>query len=169
MENCTICLRSIFFLLELISRVAHIINGGSLFKYYKQVENDFISPTNIAFLLGCLRIRSYSGEEWYLQNPSSLSVEASLSENSPSEEGSEMNRARNALLSNFPDELFLFLEKFDSLATIRLSLLRIFEQFQDELFCKNLCLHLMDILISTFFPSIEVWSHLVESPEDEDG
>ena len=79
-----------------------------------------------------------------------------------------MSQARSALLSEFPDELFKFLEKFDSIATIRLSLLRIFEQFQDPLFCKNVCLHLLDFTISTFFPTIEVWSHLVESPEEED-
>ena len=152
---------------EMILRMAHILNGGSLFKYYQRLEHDFISPTNIAFLLGCLRIHSYSNEEWYLENLSSLSGDASYSQYS-SEENNEMSQARSALLSEFPDELFKFLEKFDSIATIRLSLLRIFEQFQDPLFCKNVCLHLLDITISTFFPTIEVWSHLVESPEEED-
>ena len=140
---------------EFIRRVAHILNGGSLFKYYQHLEHDFISPTNIAFLLGCLRIHSYIDEQWYLQNLSSLSGDASFSQYSSCEESTEMSQARSVLLSDFPDDLLKFLAKFDSIATIRLSLLRIFEQFQDPLFCKNMCLHLLDIVISTFFTTIE--------------
>lgn len=92
----------------MILRMAHILNGGSLFKYYQRLEHDFISPTNLAFLLGCLRIHSYSNEEWYLENLSSLSGDASYSQYS-SEENNEMSQARSALLSEFPENCLSFL------------------------------------------------------------
>lgn len=146
--------------------MAHILNGGSLFKYYQYLEHEFISSTNIALLLGCIRIHAFPNEEWYLDNLSSLSGDTSFYQSM--DDNTEMSQARNALLSELPNDLLQFLEKFDSMATIRLSLLRIFEQFQDPLFCENVCLHCIDVIISTFFPTIEVWSHLVESPDDDD-
>ena len=51
--------------------------------------------------------------------------------------------------------------------SIRLSVLRVFEQFQDEVMCQNICLHLIDLAVASLFPQIEVWSHLVETREEE--
>lgn len=85
--------------------------------------------------------------------------------------------ARKALLSDLPSPLMHFFASYDPVKTTRLSLLRLFEQLQDELMCKNMCLHLLDVLIAKFFPSIQVWSQLVvvderdeeEDEEDEEG
>ena len=103
-------------------------------------------------MVGCLRIFLYPDEEWYLKD---LPEAASLEE------------TREAVLSEFPPSLYHFLEQFDSLSTIRLSILRLFEQFQDETVCKNVCLHCMDVILAALFPSIEVWSQLVEKEEEE--
>lgn len=103
-------------------------------------------------MVGCLRIFLYPDEEWYLKD---IPEAASLEE------------AREAVLSEFPPSLYHFLEQFDSLSTVRLSILRLFEQFQDETVCKNICLHCMDVILAALFPSIEVWSQLVEKEEEE--
>ena len=83
-------------------------------------------------------------------------------------EAVSLEETREAVLSEFPPSVYRFLEQFDSLSTIRLSILRLFEQFQDETVCKNICLHCMDVILSALFPSIEVWSQLVEKEEKEE-
>ena len=104
-------------------------------------------------MVGCLRIFLYPDEEWYLKDlPEAVSLE----------------ETREAVLSEFPPSVYRFLEQFDSLSTIRLSILRLLEQFQDETVCKNTCLHCMDVILAALFPSIEVWSQLVEKEEKEE-
>ena len=134
-------------------RGARVLSGGSLFRYYEEKESAFLDAKNLAFMVGCLRIFLYSDEEWYLKDiPEAVSLE----------------ETREAVLSEFPESLYRFLEQFDSLSTIRLSILRLFEQFQDESVCKNICLHCMDVILASLFPTIEVWSQLVEKEEKEE-
>ena len=124
-----------------------------MFHYYEQKESDFLDAKNLAFMVGCLRIFLYPDEEWYLKDlPEAVSLE----------------ETREAVLSEFPPSVYRFLEQFDFLSTIRLSILRLFEQFQDETVCKNICLHCMDVILAALFPSIEVWSQLVEKEEKEE-
>ena len=70
------------------------------------------------------------------------------------------------MLSCIPKSLENYLCSQESIQTIRLALLRVFEELQDGLICKDLCLHLVDVLISLFFPSIPVWSQLVDEEEE---
>lgn len=135
-----------------------MVSGGSLYRLYSELEGNVLSSQNVAFVLGLIRVCVWPEEEWFL-NDVSLFVR---------KEENGIDDARSAMLSLFTESLLYRFKEYDSTRTIRLSVLRVFEQFQDDLMCKNFCLHLLDLVIATLFPQIEVWSHLVETHSDDD-
>lgn len=135
-----------------------MVSGGSLYRLYSELEGNALNSQNVAFVLGLIRVCVWSEEEWFL-NDVSLFVR---------KEENRIDDARSAMLSLFTESLLYRFKEYDSTRTIRLSVLRVFEQFQDDLMCQNFCLHLLDLVIATLFPQIEVWCHLVETHSDDD-
>lgn len=135
-----------------------MVSGGSLYRLYSELEGNVLSSQNVVFVLGMIRVCVWPEEEWFL-NDVSLFVR---------KEENGIDDARSAMLSLFTESLLYRFKEYDSTRTIRLSVLRVFEQFQDDLMCKNFCLHLLDLVIATLFPQIEVWSHLAETHSDDD-
>lgn len=140
-------------------RFARVVSGGSLFQLYSLLEAKCIQSENVAFLLGLIRVCFWPDEAWFLGDVSFFLH--------PEGDESYEEEARNAMLSLFADSLLSPFKELDSMRSIRLSVLRVFEQFQDEVMCQNFCLHLIDLTIASLFPQIEVWSHLVETKDEE--
>ena len=142
-----------------IIRSARVVSGGSLFQLYTRLEAKCVESENVAFMLGLARVCFWPDEAWFLGDVSFFLH--------PEGEESYEDEARNAMLALFADSLFSPFKELDSMRSIRLSVLRVFEQFQDEVMCQNFCLHLIDLAVASLFPQIEVWSHLVETREEE--
>ena len=145
-----------------------VLSGGSLLETYIAMEKKVLESENVARFLGYLRIKAWDEEQWFLTDIRCFMRGGEEPAGDAMEGKSEVEMARKMLLENVPERFVKLLEQFDSLRGIRLSLMRVFEQFQSELLCKNLCLHLLDVLVATLFPEIEVWSHLVEEAEDSE-
>ena len=143
----------------LMIRSARILSGGSLFQLYTLLETKCVQSENVAFMLGLIRVCFWPEEAWFLGDVSFFLH--------PEGEESYEDEARNAMLALFADSLLSPFKGLDSMRSIRLSVLRVFEQFQDEVMCQNFCLHLIDLAVASLFPQIEVWSHLVEAKDEE--
>ena len=158
-------------------RFIKVLTGGTFVKYFHKLESNFIQSPNISFLLGFLRIYLFSRKDIsvqhlfgdravdeLIQKAQAVLKEEEVTPNMTREE-QVRSLARKAMLSCIPKSFETYLCSQESIQTIRLALLRVFEELQDELICKNMCLHLVDVFISLFFPSIPVWSQLVEEEE----
>ena len=156
------------------------MTGGSFVKYFHRLESNFIQSPNVSFILGFLRIYLFSKDDISVHHifgdkavddliqkaQNRLNKEKDMS--GLTREEKIRSLAREALLSCIPKSLEQYLCSRESIQTIRLALLRIFEELQDDLMCKNMCLHLIDLWISLLFPPIPVWSQLVEEDEEEE-
>lgn len=144
-----------------------MVAGGSLLQSYMEFAEILGNSRHVSDFLGYLRISMWKDEEWFLSDRKVFMREKEKDEDDDDAK-SAVDKARKAMLENMPEWLMKALEQFDSLRGIRLSLMRVFEQFQSELLCKNFCLHFLDLLVATLFPDIEVWSHLAEDIEESE-
>lgn len=158
---------------EWLERGVRALSGGSLLAAFVETEKRATGSESVARLLGWLRVRAWRGGPWFLDDARCFRRDDEADDEDGADRASsagksEVERARQTLLENVPDRWVERLAPFDSLRGLRLSLMRVFEQFQSELVCRNLCLHALDLLVATLFPEIEVWSHLVEEAEESD-
>ena len=143
------------------SSAVRVLTGGSLLETYVETEKRAMGSESVARLLGWLRVRAWDGEQWFLADNRCFRRESEAPAGR-----SEVERARRTVLENLPERWVRVAEQVDSARGLRLSVMRVFEQFQSEALCRNLCLHGLDVLVATLFPEIEVWSHLVEEAEE---
>lgn len=145
------------------SSAVRVLTGGTLLDAFVETEKRAMGSESVARLLGFLRICAWDDEQWFLADNRCFRRESEAPAGK-----SEVERARQTVLENLPERWVRIAEQVDSLRGLRLSVMRVFEQFQSEVMCMNLCLHGLDVLVATLFPEIEVWSHLVEEAEESE-